>query len=649
MFGVGASPNHSRPSSLDFPVRGSLYRFVLIAAACAACAASACGSSPARRSIVLVTIDTLRPDHITAGISPALDGLARESVVFDTAISASPLTLPAHASLLTGRIPPAHGVRDNHIYSLDTRTPTYTSWLEARGYDTAAFVSAVVLDRRYGLDRGFDVYDAEMPAQGPERRARDTLERAEQWLVGRSGAPFFLWIHLFEPHAPYRTGSYAGEVTDVDRELGRFLAVLRERGLWDDTVLGITSDHGESLGEHGEDTHGYFVYDSTIRIPWILKAPDLAPGRFTPQVRILDVMPTMIALAEAADETASALGPVEGVDLSASLSSGVDPGLDAYSETFLPRHQFNWSELKAIRTSSVKFIDAPEPELYRWRDDSGETRNLVRSEPATAARMQSIVARASTGAFAAPRRRQSDAVESEKFLALGYIGQVDTHAEAAGVTRPDPKHKLEVYRLVMSALTLSESGRSEEALDALGRAERLEPDVTQIHYLRGVILGGQDRYREAAAALERTVAMNPRHVLARFKLALAYLRLGETDRAEVVLNAVIADEPNNMRAYQNLAALAYTRGDLARAESLARRAVEIDRGYFDAWNTLGAIYVLDKRSAEAVEALTTAVSLNPSSAQAQYNLSLASQAHGNLEAAAAARTKACSLDPRYCR
>lgn len=630
-------------------MRRSLHQFLIIAAACAA---SACGSVPARRSIILITIDTLRPDHVSASISPALDALARQAVVFETAITVAPLTLPAHASLLTGQIPPAHGVRDNHLYSLDAKVPTYTSWLEARGYDTGAFVSAVVLDRRYGLDRGFDVYDADMPGQGPERRARDTLDRAEQWLSERSGAghaPFFLWIHLFEPHAPYGAGSYASEVTDVDRELGRFLTVLRERGLWDDAVLSVTSDHGESLGEHGEDTHGYFVYDSTIRIPWILKAPDLAASRFTPQVRILDVMPTMIALAEAADETASALGPVEGVDLSASLSGGVDPGLDAYTETFLPRHQFNWSELKAIRTSSLKFIEAPTPELYRWRDDPGESRNLARSEAATAARMQSIVARASASAFAAPRRPQSDVAEAEKFMALGYVGQVDTRAEAAGVMRPDPKDKLEVYRLVMSALTLSESGRPDEALDALRRAERLEPDVTQVHYLQGVILGGQNRYREAAASLERTVAMNPRHDQARFKLALAYLRLGETTRAETVLRAVLADEPNNMRAYQNLAAIAYTRGDLAQAESLARRAVEIDRGYFDAWNTLGAIYVLEKRSAEAVQALTTAVSLNPSNAQAHYNLSLASQAHGDLQAAAAAQTRACALDRRYCR
>ncbi len=602
--------------------------------------------------MILVTVDTLRPDHVTPRIAPAMASLASEALVFDTAISVGPITLPAHASLLTGQRPPAHGVRDNHTFSLDPGTPTYTAWLKSLGYDTAAFVSAVVLDRRYGLDAGFDLYDDAMPGQSPERGASETLARAERWLANRdsaSQAPFFLWVHLFEPHAPYVTGSYASEVTDVDRELGRFFSMLRARGLWDDTILSVTSDHGESLGQHGEDTHGFFIYDSTIRIPWILKAPTLAPGRFTPQVRLLDVMPTMVALAEASETTALVLGQVEGIDLSAYLSKGGDPGLDAYSETFLPKHQFNWSELKAIRTSSFKYIDAPEPELYRWQDDPGETRNLVASEPAMAARMKQIVARASASSFAAPRRGSSDLVEAEKFLALGYIGQARMPADTGGIQRPDPKSKLDIYLLVMSALTLSESGQPEAALDALRRAEGRQPDVTQVHYLRGVILGNQERYSEAAAALERAVEMNPRHVLARFKLALAYLRLGATGRAEAVLQAVIADEPENMRAYQNLATLAYARGDLGRAESLARRALEIDGEYFDAWNTLGAIYLLMERPAEALQALTRAVALSPESGQARHNLSLVLRARGDVQAAAAAEDKACALDQRYCR
>lgn len=623
---------------------------VLVAAAAVA---SACTSAPPRRSMLLITVDTLRPDHVTAEHAPALSALGAEGVVFDTAISVGPLTLPAHASLLTGRIPPAHGVRDNHIDALAAATPTFTARLQSLGYDTAAFVSAVVLDRRYGLDAGFDVYDDEMPGQQPERRAEETLARASEWLGARPdpAAPFFLWVHLFEPHAPYLSGSYAGDVGAADRAIGAFVASLRTRGTWDDLVVSVTSDHGESLGEHGEDTHGFFVYDSTIRIPWVLKAPGLAKGRFQPQVRVLDVLPTMMALAGASDDRAAPPGAaLDGVDLTPYLAGNRDPGLDAYSETFLPRHQFDWAELKSIRTSSAKYVDAPRPELYRWREDPGEATNLAASDPAAVARLRSVVARVSANALTAPRRDGLDAVEAEKFLALGYIGQ--GRPASGGVdsdgARPDPKSKIEIYRLVMSALTLADAGRPDEALEALRRADAMEPDLTQVHYLRGVILGAEGRYREAAAALERTVQLNPRHVLARFKLALAFLRTGQTDRAESVLRAVVADEPRNMRAYQNLAALAYTRGDLEGAEALARQALAIEPEYFDAWNTLGAVYVLQERPADAVQALTTAIGLNPASGQALHNLSLAHRLGGDAASAAAALDKACALDRRYC-
>ena len=214
---------------------------------------------------------------------------------------------------------------------------------------------------------------------------------------------------------------------------------------------------------------------------------------------------------------------------------------------------------------------------------------------------------------------------------------------------PDPKKKIAIYQLVMSSIDLNEAGKPDEALAALKRAAAMDASVTQVHYLQGLILGGQQRYAEAAAALERTIALNPRHVLARFKLALAWLRLERTADAEQALKTVIEDEPRNMRAYHNLAAIAYARGDLRRAESLERQALAIDGDYFEAWNTLGAIFVVEKRAAEALQALNKATALKPTSGQAQYNLALALQAAGNLDAAQAAADKACSLESRYCQ
>ena len=644
--------------------------------------ASACTKAAApqatNRSIVLITIDTLRADHVNPKVMPALDRLARESIAFDQGVSVGPLTLPGHASLLTGLYPPAHGLRDNHLYSLPKEAATYPAWLKSRGYKTGAFVSSIVLDKRYGLDNGFDTYDDAMPDGAPERGAQDTLRRAAQWLTSvaaatgqsevsgtrappaQAQAPFFLWIHLFEPHAPYKTGSYAGEVTAVDGELDRFFALLRARGLWDGAVLSVTSDHGESLGEHGEATHGFYVYDSTIRIPWILKAPGQTARHVAAQVRLVDVMPTMIELAGAGTPPKNG---GHGESLAAYLTKDSFPALEAYSETFLSRNQFNWSELKAIRgggSGNYKYIDAPEPELYALAQDPAEAKNLI-ANAADATRveaMKKIIARleqdsktiAANAAQRAASGSASDIVEAEKFLSLGYIGQSSPAAAAApGAQLPDPKKKLAIYQLVMSSIDLNESGKPDEALAALKRAAAMDASVTQVHYLQGLILGGQQRYAEAAAALERTIALNPRHVLARFKLALAWLRLNRTADAEKALKTVLEDEPRNVRAFHNLAAIAYARGDLRRAESLERQALDIEPAYFDAWNTLGAIFVVEKRAAEAVDALNKATALRPSSGQAQYNLALALQASGNLDAAQAAADKACSLERRYCQ
>jgi tetratricopeptide (TPR) repeat protein len=532
--------------------------------------------------------------------------------------------------MLTGTFPPAHGVRDNTIYALAEGTPTYTARLRERGYATAAFVSALVLDRRYGLNSGFDTYDDAI-GDRPERGAADTLARARRWLseeAAPGGTPVFLWIHLFEPHAPYLSGTYASEVSEVDRELGSFFAWLRERNLWNDLVLTVTSDHGESLGEHGEDTHGFFVYDSTIRIPWILKAPGLTPGRFSPHVRIVDVLTTMTSLANVG---ALADWPLDGIDLVPALRSGEDPRLDGYAETLLPRHQFQWSELKSVRAGGMKYIEAPRPELYDLTTDPSEHRNLLsRDRNTDAARLKTLLSAIERRGSAASRSAVPQPELEEKFMSLGYIGGSPSEDGTPGVRLPDPKDKVEVYTLTMSALELSEGGKAAEALEALARAERLDSAVTQVHYLKGTILGGQGRYAEAAASLERTVALNPRHVAARFRLALAYLRLERLDAAEGTLRSVLADEPQNVRAHHNLATIAYSRGDLRRAEELERQAIAIDRNYFEAWNALGAIYIASGRSEEAVAALNTALALNPSSARARENLSLAMRARERL-------------------
>jgi len=596
---------------------------------------------------VLVTIDTLRADRVGASAMPALDRLARESIVFARTVSVAPLTLPAHASILTALYPPRHGVRDNHLFSLGADVPTFTEALARRGYATGAFVSASVLNRRYGLARGFGAYDDDT---GPlERAAADTFAAAERWLAS-APRPAFAWIHLFEPHAPYKTGTYDAEVRAADTALGRFIDGIRQSAFWPDTLVSVTADHGESLGEHGEKTHGFFVYDSTLLVPWITRVPGREAATITSQARLVDVMPTLAEWAGAAIEWPK--GSIDGVSLAAARADSPSPALEAYSETWLPRHQFGWSELRSLRTDRAKFIAAPAPEAYDLAADPGETRNIASSASERVRSMERQLAALERAPVARPPRA-SDPVVAEQLMALGYIApsgpEVACGAALAGCERgEDPKDKIRVYQLTMDALEASELGRPADALEMLRTAERLDARTAQVPFVLGVVLGNVGRFDEAATALERAVALSPRHVLARFKLALAYVRTNRADRAQRVLEGVLRDEPQNVRALHNLAAIAYTRGDLDRAAALEQQAVALDAGYAEAWNTLGAIDILRQQPTRAVAALQRATTIDPTNAQAFRNLAIALRATGDQAAAERAALRACELDRRLC-
>jgi choline-sulfatase len=617
-------------------------RFSIVASSVAAvCIAAGCGRAQSRRSlpssIVLITVDTLRSDYVRPDIAPAMAAFGREALIYDQAITAAPLTLPAHTSLLTGLDPPRHGVRDNEIYALSASVPTYPSLLKARGYRTAAFVSAPVLNRRYGLDRGFDVYDDEI--SGPERDGTTTVAHAERW-IDAAPQPFFAWVHLFEPHAPYRTGAYASEVSAADRAIDSLFKHLRSAQLWDDLVVSLTSDHGESLGEHGEDTHGFFLYEATLHIPWMLKAPHVTPGRVGRLARIVDELPTVLDVA--------------GVHLEAPQSDGIDlapaarnnPPAQAYSETFLPRDQFGWSELLSLRSERLKYIDAPQPELYDLARDPVERTNVVSVQPADARSLShSLHAMAHASAPPGTAATPPSAIVAEQLMSLGYLG----------VSRPsrrgdlaDPKSKLEVYKLTMRALELSEHDDADAALETVTRAEALDPKVAQVEFLKGSLLGRMGRFDEAVAALERTLALDPQHAPARYKLALAWLRLGRHDRAGEALHELLRQHPDDYRAWHNLAAIAYSGGDLDRADELERKALQISPTYAEAWNTLGAIALVRKQPGPAVDAFTKATTYAPQNAQAFRNLGLALRAAGSATAAERATARACELDRRLC-
>ena len=362
-----------------------------------------------RPNLILITADTLRADKLSCYgndsiDTPHIDRLAASGVLFENAATVTPLTLPAHSSIFTGTYPAYHGVRDNGGYYLGHEQTTLAEVLEENGWATGAFVGAFVLDSRWGLDQGFDRYFddfdfsqfKELSLSSVERRGDAVLEAALEWMSSVRGRPFFSWIHFFDPHTPYdppepyRTryeeSLYDGEVAFVDDLVGRLMSWVHRAGLHEETVVVFVGDHGEGLGQHGESEHGFFVYDSTMRIPFILRSPyyDLEPRRVAAQVSAIDLMPTLLDLLDLSQPSS-----LQGQSLRA-LAEGeeTDPGLLAYSESYYPRNHYGWSELRSLRDGELHFISAPEPELYDVRADPLEKENLAQQRAGTVRRLQ---------------------------------------------------------------------------------------------------------------------------------------------------------------------------------------------------------------------------------------------------------------------
>jgi choline-sulfatase len=413
--------------------------------------------------VVIITLDTTRADRLPAygymDVSlPALDRLAAEGIVFGQATSVGALTLPAHASLFTGLLPPAHGVRENADPPLATDHVTLAEMLEDQGFRTAAFVGAVVLNADRGLAQGFGHYSDVGPRDGePERkqrRADEVVDEATRWLEGVGDDRFFLWAHLYDPHRPYdppppfrsMPDPYMGEIAFADSQIGRLVEALERRALLDRTIVIVVGDHGESLGDHGERDHGIFVYESVLRVPFILRAPAVAPGRVGEVVRLTDVMPTVLDLL---DIEAPPGDGVSLVELIHGRSTGLD--LDVYAESVYPQ-RFGWSPLFALRRGPYKFIDAPRPELYDLDADPFEQRNVYALYPAVADALREDVREIQRRTAPAAEARMPVSAETRQALAaLGYLGHSFALADRRGGQQlPDPKDCIGAHTAPMS-------------------------------------------------------------------------------------------------------------------------------------------------------------------------------------------------------
>jgi arylsulfatase A-like enzyme/Tfp pilus assembly protein PilF len=627
----------------------------------------------APRNLLLVSIDTLRADHLgcygyAGAQTPRLDALAGSGLRFVQATTVVPLTLPAHSSLMTGTFPAWHGVRDNGGFYLGDDQVTLAETLRDKGYRTGGFVGAFVLDRRWGIAQGFerfyDDFDLDKFSSAPgmdaiQRPGSEVVDKALEWLGQDRERPFFAWVHLYDPHAPYeppepfrsrfpRTaiGAYDGEIATSDWLVGRLLDALRDDGRLDDTLVVVSGDHGEMLGEHGEQTHGFFVYDAAVHIPLIMAGPGLPAREVKDQVRILDVMPTVLALLGV-----PAPRTVQGVSL-LPLARGLSLRLVAHTESWYPRYHYGWSELNSLQDGRYKYIRAPRPELYDLASDPHETRDLSPAETtrlATLDRALSGLLARTTSAAAAKGPSAVDSDTAERLAALGYVGSTVSAKTLEERPRGDPKDKIQLYNLMKMAGTSSAEGRIDEAIARVKEALAADPEIVEAYMLLGNFYKKAKRPREAIEAYRQALAKDSEHQGALFSLALAYKDEGRLDEALVGFERARALDPRNGRVLFQLADLFMRRQEPDKAAAVIQDALarKVDEARF--LLKLGESHIEAKRYDEAERALLQALEKKPDLETARYNLGLAYEERGQIDKAIAAYEGELQQNPKAFR
>jgi choline-sulfatase len=602
--------------SVAFAAIGGSLWLSLLGLSLLACAAQP--EAPPER-VLLITVDTLRADHVgvygaDGAHTPQMDTIAAGGVRFDAAISPAPLTLPTHATLFTGLEPPAHGVRHNGVHSLPEEIPTLAEQLSVAGYATAAVVGALVLDRRFGLARGFDHYDDRMGSRRsdtvgyPERRAEQVVDAALAWLAV---APerFFLWVHFYDPHAGYdpprgfasafANRPYAGEIAYVDAQIGRLLEGLRGRFGGEGLLVALTSDHGESLGEHREWTHGYGVYDATQRVPLIVNGPGVPAGAVISRVvGLADLAPTLLARARAAP-----LPGASGRDLLAPDGDETSADRPAYVETLATQIDFQWSPLLGVRSASHKYVRAPRPELYDLVADPHETRNLAAERPELAAQLDRALESHRAGARAPHPVTGIEESDRALLRALGYVAPtvVDPSLSLGEVGGPDPKDEMDSLRTMVEAETALTAGRPREALALL------------------LPLGEAGDVGAAVSALR----------------AAAAIGAADPIQAERDSRAVLAAEPGRADALILLGRALEGQGRFADAGVAYRAEAGIDRRSAAGWTGFGRSLEQLGRRGEAAEAYGKALErVDPTRAEASWRLAALEIEMGRQEPAA---------------
>jgi arylsulfatase A-like enzyme/Tfp pilus assembly protein PilF len=686
-----------------------------------ALAANSPATSHKPANVILITMDTLRADRLGCyGAkqvqTPVLDSLCHDGIVYEHAFSQVPLTWPSHAAILTGTYPFQNGVQDFTGQPLSPKFRTIAEAFKQNGYTTGAVVSSFVLDRSWGLARGFDFYD---DAFGKDlqtkdlglvdRRADESVSHAIAWLektasaktssaksapLKTSAKPFFLWLHLYDPHSPYdppepfrtqyKDHPYDGEIAYADHELGHLVAWLKAHRLYDQSVIVFLSDHGESLGEHGEAEHGFFVYNSTIQIPLIVKPPagsGFQPTRASSPAESVAIAPTLLQLAAVKDliqkqfQAAALVG-------SDSSNNG---GASAYSETFYPFASFGWSPLHSIESDRYHYIDAPNPELYDVIADPQEKINVAAQQPGVVAVLKDkLQERLKNNPFPVDSSRASNLTPdaAARLRALGYVAyraQVSPEALKAGL--PDPKVKLDEFNMILQA---SDAFRAQDFTTGEAILKKVgdeDPKMYVVPFMLGEAALRQQKWVDAEAWMKKCLELNPDFAEAMTGLAnalhqqkddagakqwlskaveqnpqnyRAWYELGNVERgtdkaaAQQSYEKAIAIQPNFAQAHRELGILAMQKQDYGTAAQHLVRATESGLVSAQTYNFLGIAYSRTNRLTQAIAAYRQALKSDPQMAEAHLNLGYALQRHGDMSSAKSEYEAACKLDAKYC-
>jgi arylsulfatase A-like enzyme/predicted Zn-dependent protease len=606
---------------------------------------------------ILITVDTLRADRIHCyGFphieTPTMDFFASKGVLFEHCVSQTPLTLPSHTSLMTGTVPLFHGVRDNGGFLVPKELTTLAEVFKAKNYQTSAFVAAYVLDSKWGLNQGFDYYFDKFDLSkytsislgNVQRRGDEVIDETLRWLDAHKQGHFFTWVHLYDPHTPYEPPSpfseqypnrpYLGEISYTDSQLGRLWGYLEQNKLTDNTILVFASDHGESLGEHQEGTHGFFIYQEGIHVPLIFITPfkDLQNIRRKNVVSLVDIMPTILEM-----DGMAIPSQVQGKSLvPLFFDKGTNVENFAYSETYYPRLHYGWSDLKSIQESRFKLIIAPELELYDLVDDPDEQKNLIDIYPEETRRLmraaEQFIEDSSQGAFDIDYRH-IDEETREKLAALGYIGTFSDQSSLEGKTLGNPREKIVIFNQLSQAKELMLEEKYEEAVALINGITQEDPDVIDAYFTLGNLYFKKREFQNALDSFLHVLERRPRDAFTVINIVNSYMGMGEIDEADKFVMSIIDSLPPDSQLYYVLGNIKNLKEQFEEAIMYYKECIKLNPSSASAYSALGGVYVSQKRFDDAEQYLQKAHEINPTMRNLHYNLALLFEETGDLSKA----------------